>query len=367
MKRINLLVMIVMGMCFARLAAQPEVRYPNPAYMHWEEPCPLVYMSNYLVPVFFPVDRFDDYPYFFNDHMCYVNPFSIREGEEGKLTIYGVSLCFQPKSFRGDVPYVLGMDRSIAFDIMLYNFTPGDSNVQLIMRQKFFLDETRSPDLFVVYTGNPYGSQDSAFKFPMYEFYFDSPVTVTGDFYAGIHSMDSFRLETGRLLHCWFGAEPQCCHSGYYGYVDMEQTVLRFWDADCPGGAWIGGGSVGVNGPGALAPQTDTVFTYYAQGIIPITMPEGYLANLSAISPEAKEGGVRLLPNPAKTRVTVEADCDIRKVEVMDMLGRVLKTRQYYGDAQSSTLDVSWLSPGSYVVRVKTAHETVAQKLVIEN
>ena len=143
--------------------------------------------------------------------------------------------------------------------------------------------------------------------------------------------------------------------------------MLRFCDADCPGGAWIGRGSIGVIGPGALAPQTDTDFNYIAQGIMPITRPEGYLAYLSATPPEADAGGVRLLPNPAKTRVTVEADCAIRKVEISDLLGRVIVSRQYYGDSQSSTLDVSWLSQGNYVVRVKTARETVAQKLVIEN
>lgn len=26
--------------CASHVVAQPEVRYPNPAYMYWEEPCP---------------------------------------------------------------------------------------------------------------------------------------------------------------------------------------------------------------------------------------------------------------------------------------------------------------------------------------
>lgn len=369
MKRINLLIMIVMGMGFARLAAQPEIWYPNPAYLHWEEPCPeeLAYDIYYLESERFPEGRFDeDFNHTNrNDHVCYVNPFSARNGEGGQLTLYGVALCLQPV-YRHSGPCIPMMDRSIAFDIMLYNFTPGDSNVQLIMRQKCFLEEHQSPNLTIVYrTSNV---QDTLVKYPMYEFYFDSPIDVTGDFYVGIHSLDSFVLETGKMnyMALWNGGGA-CCHSGYYGFVDTEKNVLKMWNAECPGGAWVSGGSYGYLPGGTIAPQTDTVFNYIAQGIMPITRPEGYLAYLSATPPETEAGGVRLLPNPAKTRVTVEADCDIRKVEVMDMLGHVLKTRQYYGDAQSSTLDVSWLSPGCYVVRVKTAHETVAQKLVIEN
>jgi hypothetical protein len=372
MKRSYLLI-IMMGICIARVAAQPEVWYPNPAYMYWEEPCTdsfrlLVYPERSRQ--YFPEWRFDDKPYFINDHLCYVNPFSVGEGEQGKLTIFGVSLCLMPLFYHWDhisSPAPM-MDRSIEFDIMLYNFTPGDSNVQLFMSQKFFLDETRSPDLTMLYWSDPQRPESSVIKCPMYEFYFDSPVAVTGDFYAGIHSMDSFCLVTGQLYHTqnlffeWIG----CCHSGYIGFVDMEKTVLRFWDADCYPTSWTGGGFYGFGTPGVLAPQTDTVLTVIGQGIMPITMPEGYLANLSATPLETKSGDVRISPNPARAMVTVEADCDIKGVEVMDMLGRVLISKRYDGDAHSSTLDVSRLSPGGYVVRVKSSHKVVAQKLVVE-
>ncbi len=76
---------------------------------------------------------------------------------------------------------------------------------------------------------------------------------------------------------------------------------------------------------------------------------------------------MRLLPNPARTRVTVEADCAIRHVEVADMAGRVLVSEQCGAGVRSATLDVSRLAQGSYVVRVKTERDETVQRLIIDN
>lgn len=75
---------------------------------------------------------------------------------------------------------------------------------------------------------------------------------------------------------------------------------------------------------------------------------------------------VRLLPNPARTRVSVEASAPIRSVDVTDMMGRNLMEKQYTGDAQTVVLDVAALSQGSYVVRVRTDKEETTLKLLIE-
>ncbi len=75
---------------------------------------------------------------------------------------------------------------------------------------------------------------------------------------------------------------------------------------------------------------------------------------------------MRLLPNPARTRVTVEADCAIRHVEVADMAGRVLIAERYDADVRSATLDVGRLAQGIYAVRVYTEREEAVQKLIIE-
>ena len=73
-----------------------------------------------------------------------------------------------------------------------------------------------------------------------------------------------------------------------------------------------------------------------------------------------------LRPNPTRSRVTVEAECAIRIVEVADMAGRVLMSERYDTDTRSATLDVGRLAQGSYLVRVKTEREEGVQKLIIE-
>ena len=345
------------------IVAQPEIPYPNPAYMHWEEPCPdnLAYSQNYRQGlVFFPIIEFRsnyDTTILTNNHVCYINPFSLGEG---KQTIYGVALCLSPRdNYEFPLPPI---DRRISIDIMLYGFTSGDSNVQLVKSQTFEVEQGQSPDLFMLYSG----SRNSTIKYPMYEFYFDTPIDidVAGDYYFGIHSLDTFVVETGSKPY--ENRRPECCHSGYFGYVDMEREVLIMWESECHGRSWLGAGYYAHDSPGVVAPRTDTIFTNLAQGILPITRPQGYLTTTEPTA-EAEAGCVRLLPNPARTRVTVEADCAIRHVEVADMAGRVLVSEQCGAGVRSATLDVSRLAQGSYVVRVKTERDETVQRLIIDN
>ena len=102
--------------------------------------------------------------------------------------------------------------------------------------------------------------------------------------------------------------------------------------------------------------------TNRSQLAYPITRPKGYL---TATKPTEDVGSVRLLPNPARTRVTVEAADAIKDVQVSDMAGRVLITKWYPGDARAVTLDIESLPRGSYVVRVKTEKIETVQKLVV--
>ena len=113
---------------------------------------------------------------------------------------------------------------------------------------------------------------------------------------------------------------------------------------------------------GIPAPQTDTININRSQLAYPITRPQGYL---TATKPTEDVGSVRLLPNPARTRVTVEAADAIKDVQVSDMAGRVLISKRYPGDARAVTLDIESLPRGSYVVRVKTEKKETVQKLVV--
>ena len=370
----SVIIVVLMSITANRATGQPEMWFPNPAYMIWEQPC----LDRYGIWISGSLDHHPTFPgisLLLGDrceHSCYVNPFNAE-----KQTIYGVafSLCNHDD-------YVLGrpspIDRRVSFDILIYNFTSGDSNVQLVKRQSFVVEPNQSPDLTMLYNSlfhvrNPeLEDPDSIIRIPMYEFYFDSPVDLYGDFYVGIHSLDTFEVvgavigNGGQILNQDMQDSSVCCPSGYLGYVDIERNVLLFWDAECNwrfGQTWGEDNWSGDSYHGVNAPQTDTIFTMRTQAFMPILRPQGYL---SATAPMAEMGNVRLQPNPARTHVVVEAECAIKHVELADMSGRVLLSERYDGQAQSVTLDVSSLAKGSYVVKVKTERDESAQKLLVE-
>ena len=379
MKRKKLLIallVVLAGLSGRHAVAQPEIRYPNPAYLHWEEPCTdnFGYFWNSGVgEVWFPGTGADFTDFIWPSNMgeevytkngCAVNPFGTADSMQ---TLYGVAIPVIPIT-TGVPPLPPMMDRRITFDILLYSFTPGDSLVQLVKSQTFAVEEDQSPDLYMVFkeydyaSGNPSPFHDTLVKFPMREFYFDSPQKMYGNFFVGIHSTDTFVTAMGVLCN------NSCCHSGYAGFIDMDKKMFLAY-VSC-GSSSICCSSEGIydgldwHPHGVAVPMTETVYGSSSQFVYPILRPQGYL---NATTPEKEAGNVRLLPNPARTRVTVEADCAIRNVEVMDMLGSVILLERYDGDVRSATLDVSNLAQGSYVVKVKTEQNVSVQKLIVGN
>ena len=225
----SVIIVVLMSITANRAAGQPEMWFPNPAYMIWEQPC----LDRYGIWISGTLDHHPTFPLNYlllgdrHEHSCYVNPFNAE-----KQTIYGVafSLCNLDD-------YNLGrpspIDRRVSFDILIYNFTSGDSNVQLVKRQSFVVEPNQSPDLTMLYNSlfhvrNPeLEDPDSIIRIPMYEFYFDSPVDLYGDFYVGIHSLDTFEVvgavigNGGQILNQDMQDSSVCCPSGYLGYVDV--------------------------------------------------------------------------------------------------------------------------------------------------
>ena len=347
------LFVVLMSLWANPAEAQPEIWYPNHAYLHWEEPCAdsLEYARGFMAPTGGP----------HRGSNCQINPF----GTMGvKQTVYGVAF---PLLRAGATRYNLFPDTRITLDIMLYHFTPGDSVVQLVKSQTFVVEPNQQPDLFLLHRlghqpGEPQYPDSNIRKYPMYEFYFDEPQKMEDYFYVGMHSKDSFLCPCAVMFDLTM--RQDCCHNGYTGRVDMNRNVLV--------GAWNYPGQIcaGSELPqptgtdGTAAPLPDTVFERVSQFAYPITKPKGYL---SATTQVEEAGGVRLLPNPAKRWVTVEADCAIRDVELTDMAGRAVLSVQPDGVAKSVKLDIGRLTKGCYIVRVKTEQEATTQKLVIEN
>ena len=72
-----------------------------------------------------------------------------------------------------------------------------------------------------------------------------------------------------------------------------------------------------------------------------------------------------LLPNPAKGTVTVEGAAGVERVEIMDMEGRVVIGERPLAGSPS-TVDISHLAPGVYLVRLSGPTGSATRKLVVE-
>ena len=76
------------------------------------------------------------------------------------------------------------------------------------------------------------------------------------------------------------------------------------------------------------------------------------------------DDGITLRPNPADRQVTVSATMPIKHVEVYDLAGRLVETRQPNGT--NLQLDLKSYPNGTYLVKVTTANGTTTRKLVVK-
>ena len=68
---------------------------------------------------------------------------------------------------------------------------------------------------------------------------------------------------------------------------------------------------------------------------------------------------VSITPNPASTKISVIAEEVVEKVEILNMVGEVVKV------SNRKDIDTSTLSNGVYFVRTTINDETTVHKLVI--
>ncbi len=79
----------------------------------------------------------------------------------------------------------------------------------------------------------------------------------------------------------------------------------------------------------------------------------------------SEEAELRILPNPAHETITVTATgCDIQKVEILDVNGRILYAATV--NAASFRYNVSWMPSGIYLARVKTPCGVLTEKFSVK-
>jgi hypothetical protein len=87
---------------------------------------------------------------------------------------------------------------------------------------------------------------------------------------------------------------------------------------------------------------------------------------LSVTHETEAENSVMVFPIPTNDRIHIRFPAHQQHtIEVFDMTGKKVYTKQ--SAAAETTIDVSALSPGSYVVRVSTVDKVYVKKIIVEN
>ncbi len=75
-------------------------------------------------------------------------------------------------------------------------------------------------------------------------------------------------------------------------------------------------------------------------------------------------GHLKIYPNPAKEQVFIQADTNIEKVTIFDLLGKTIKSTWLNGN--SATIDISEISSGLYLIEITDGSSRNVSKLIIE-
>ena len=355
----------------SQLHAQRDITYPYGNYLNWkcDDPSSLkAYITAMNVPNFPPTHLTPTSDIRHIRALAFNFPQSGEKPES--VMVYGIAISLTPFGMNGRSPeeWNGAMDRDIVLQFALYQATVGSPNLQLIKEQTGYIYKGKIPDVRLWFNidrdiWNKKDGNRSDWHFNtenLFEFYFDTPVNITGPFLATAYSYDS---------EAWCPrGDSRPCVVGITCGIDVKNMKLVDWrngiesaPSCAPHNPYIHRfDTLGVPFPDVIA---DSLVTGLTQWIFPILVPEGTTA-----APEEGEEDTEVLltPNPAAGQVTLATERGIRSVEVWDMAGHTVEKHSYDALPRSVTLDVSGLPAGVYAMRVETPQGMVTKKLVVE-
>ena len=253
---------------------------------------------------------------------------------------------------------------------------------------------------------------------PVFEYYFETPVLVYDTFYVGwsrllstqpyfflynlsIDSMTSYWIQNERPLesydnhqqylwggvfpiiqpnrHCRVPAAPSLV---VYSGTNTVRFTLPYAAGDSLVLSIAGYGQPADSG--TVYPVTDSIMDIvipdsgrYTARLMRICQRYGgvmlqsdwsgpthfFIVNNLAIG-QPSDMGVSIVPNPATDAVTVSADATLLTLELRDLLGRTILTQQ--PASTKTTVDVSTLPAGTYILRLHTPQGIATKKLIVK-
>ena len=284
---------------------------------------------------------------------------------EDSLQIHGlaVSLSFYRKTKR-NVTYLDTTIDKVYRSIRLY--VPSGDSLRMLGERKLYMRDSASMDYY--FQLNKYDMTAPGMlmsPIPVYECYFDQPVTVKDTFYIGFNFENNWTkdsVDTVSMRHITI--HNQLYSAELYGFSQLsgmegENTTIAMRRS--------------LNNPhlneGAWFFYTFTTpqpkFFFYA-----ITEPQdststgGGSDTTQSIQKNMLERYTHVFPNPATERVQVLSSFGLTHLEAYDADGRRVAEREASG--LEATLDVTAWPRGTYLLRITTPVGTVTKKLLVQ-
>lgn len=98
---------------------------------------------------------------------------------------------------------------------------------------------------------------------------------------------------------------------------------------------------------------------------VPTNQTKNKLVQFAGISENIKENNISVYPNPADSKVSIEADLEIGQITLINNLGEIVLSQSVNG--QATQLDIIRLSEGFYLMKIEFRNNQVMVKKIIKN
>jgi hypothetical protein len=307
-----------------------------------------------------------------NDRYTYVSPYNFASpARVDSCKIYGLAACISDIVYpygnnfdyeRALYAYNEGLLNDAELEAVVFEGTEGDTIVRMVKSQVFSVRHGQYPDKGL------HLSDTGGVRVGVYEFYFDTPVTVKGTFFVGLRyngkhaqSVDDIRLYAirmvGRNMPDYNAPVYGQCAPGYYSVDCKYDSLIWNWAALCESW-WASSGTVY---PATIpdVEEMELVIDLHP-GFFPIIKPK----NNAVVEAAEEVYGVEVVPNPTRGRAAVHSKRAIRSVAVSDMGGHEMMRKTFGGEQYIA--DLPEFPKGCYVVTVETVQGIAVKKLVVE-
>ena len=291
--------------------------------------------------------------------------------------IYGLAISLNFEDFAQTRPESLWIENSIDSTFCKVRlYTPSGNTMRMLGERRVYMQDPAN--YYLAQTRRDGGNMDSLVPtIPVYELYFDQPVTVIDTFYVGYNysCSCSYNNETHERI---YSARYNYMINGYAQMGRRKNPIT--WALHAFDDSWSIRTSL-------------SLYPYYF--IFAITTPPDTVVNPNdttvnpndtVVNPNDTTGvgiGERELlqryvavsPNPATSSATVTSSFGLSQVDLYDPQGRLLKTFPAASKASSSsttpatlslTLDLSALPHGTYLLRILTPLGPTTKKLLLQ-